>query len=259
MMQGLTRRLDAAWVQARRHRLDALALSRQQQPQDVLLQRRMPVLVLRGNRQAVRVGPEGFLFWAWRGEAWSHKTILPQNVLVGASRRALPVPLQLASGGPEYEECQDSCQNYRRADDVAFVGKEACILLDFSAWRRNVDLLRRRKVDRLNRRVADRLRLVIDPRLCPLIRRRLLHDGPGTLRLPAHSPSERRNISFPRPWIVWRRRELLHRLETLRRILLQCLENDLLDPPRNVRSERRRQRRRRVGMVRCNREIGTAA
>lgn len=69
MVQGLTHGLDAAWVQERRHRLDAFAFSRQQQPQDGLLQRRVPIFVFRGFRQAVRIGREASLVWAWRGKA----------------------------------------------------------------------------------------------------------------------------------------------------------------------------------------------
>jgi hypothetical protein len=35
----------------------------------VILQRRVPVFVLRGVRQALYICREAFLLWAWRGEA----------------------------------------------------------------------------------------------------------------------------------------------------------------------------------------------
>lgn len=68
MMQRLAHGLDAAGIQTRRHRLDALPFARKQQSFAVILQRLLPVLVPRGLRQALHIGREAFLLWAWRGE-----------------------------------------------------------------------------------------------------------------------------------------------------------------------------------------------
>jgi hypothetical protein len=69
MVQGLAHRLGVLRIQAARHRLNALALTGQQQSLAVILQRGVPVLVTRGVRQALYVCREAFLLWAWRGEA----------------------------------------------------------------------------------------------------------------------------------------------------------------------------------------------
>ena len=69
MVQGLTNRLNVVRIQAGRHRLNALAVPGQQQSLAVILQRCVPVFVPRGIRQALYIGREAFLLWAWRREA----------------------------------------------------------------------------------------------------------------------------------------------------------------------------------------------
>jgi hypothetical protein len=69
MMQGLARPLGVMGIQASCHWLDALALTGQQQTLAIVLQRRVPVFVPRGLRQALNICREAFLLWAWRGEA----------------------------------------------------------------------------------------------------------------------------------------------------------------------------------------------
>jgi hypothetical protein len=69
MMEGLPHPLHVGRIQTRSHRLDAFAFARQQQAFAVILQRRVPVLVPRGFRQAFHVCREALLLWAWRGEA----------------------------------------------------------------------------------------------------------------------------------------------------------------------------------------------
>src|SRR5215813_12473233 len=82
MMQGLARSLGVMGIQASCHWLDALTLTGQQQTPAIVLQRRVPVFVPRGARQAVDICREASLLWAWRGEVRSHKTILHENVLL---------------------------------------------------------------------------------------------------------------------------------------------------------------------------------
>ena len=53
MVQGLPRGLNAVRTESRRHRLDALSLTRQQQTFAVVLQRRVSIFVSRGGRQAL--------------------------------------------------------------------------------------------------------------------------------------------------------------------------------------------------------------
>ena len=55
--------------QACRHRLDTLAVSRQQQSRTVVLQRSVPIGVPRGISQALDICREAPLLWAWRREA----------------------------------------------------------------------------------------------------------------------------------------------------------------------------------------------
>ena len=69
MVQRLARRLNIARIESRRHRLNALTLTGQQQALTVILQRRMPVFVPRGVRQAIHICREAFLLWAWRRQA----------------------------------------------------------------------------------------------------------------------------------------------------------------------------------------------
>src|SRR5215831_16290773 len=64
-----------------RNWLDALALTGEQQTLAIVLQRRVPVFVPRGARQAVDICREASLLWAWRGEVRSHTTILHENIL----------------------------------------------------------------------------------------------------------------------------------------------------------------------------------
>ena len=56
VMQRLMRRLHATGRNPRRHRLDALALARQQQPRAIGLQRRLPVSVAERRRQGLDIG-----------------------------------------------------------------------------------------------------------------------------------------------------------------------------------------------------------
>ena len=67
-------------IQTCRHRLNALPLARQQQTLAIILQRSVSVFVPRGGRQALNIGREALLLWAWRRESCAHKTILHQNV-----------------------------------------------------------------------------------------------------------------------------------------------------------------------------------
>jgi hypothetical protein len=82
MMERLTNGLDVGRIDASGHRLDALALTGQQETLAVVLQRDLPILVPRSSRQAIHVCREALLLWAWRREACSHKTILNQIVLL---------------------------------------------------------------------------------------------------------------------------------------------------------------------------------
>jgi hypothetical protein len=66
MMQTLTHWLHISGIQTGGHRLDALALPGQQQAHAVILQRRMPVQMFRGLRQAFHIRRETLLLWAWR-------------------------------------------------------------------------------------------------------------------------------------------------------------------------------------------------
>jgi hypothetical protein len=68
MMQGLTGPLGVMGIQPSCHWLDALALPGQQQTLAIVLQRRVPVFMPRGARQAVDIYREASLLWAWRGE-----------------------------------------------------------------------------------------------------------------------------------------------------------------------------------------------
>ena len=67
MVQRLACSLNVVRVESRRHRLDALSFAGQQQTLAILLQRRVPVFVPRGARQALYICREAFLLWAWRG------------------------------------------------------------------------------------------------------------------------------------------------------------------------------------------------
>src|SRR3954451_2283890 len=69
MMQGLMHSANIVRSQQRSHRLNALALTWQQQAHAVILQRNLPVTVSRGTRQALHIRRETLLLWAWRGEA----------------------------------------------------------------------------------------------------------------------------------------------------------------------------------------------
>jgi hypothetical protein len=69
MVQRLAHRLNVPGIKAGSHRLYTLALTGQQQSLAVVLQRRMPVFVPRGVRQAFHICREALLSWAWRGEA----------------------------------------------------------------------------------------------------------------------------------------------------------------------------------------------
>ena len=69
MVQRLARSLNIVRIESRRHRLDALTFAGQQQTLAIVLQRRVPVFVPRGARQAFYICREAFLLWAWRREA----------------------------------------------------------------------------------------------------------------------------------------------------------------------------------------------
>ena len=69
MMQRLTRGLNVMRAESRSHRLDALPFAGQQQTPAIVLQRRVPVFVPRGVRQALYICREASLLWAWRREA----------------------------------------------------------------------------------------------------------------------------------------------------------------------------------------------
>jgi len=69
MVQRLARSLNVVRVESCRHRLDALSFAGQQQTHAIVLQRRVPVFVPRGVRQALYICREAFLLWAWRREA----------------------------------------------------------------------------------------------------------------------------------------------------------------------------------------------
>jgi hypothetical protein len=69
MMQGLVHAPNVFRSQARSHRLDALALSRQQQTRTVVLQWNCSIGMPCGLRQAFHICPKALLLWAWRGEA----------------------------------------------------------------------------------------------------------------------------------------------------------------------------------------------
>jgi len=77
MVQGLVRPPDIIGSQALGHRLDALALTRQQQSGAVSLHRRVAIHMPRGFRQAICVCRNALFLWAWRGR-FSHKNILHQ-------------------------------------------------------------------------------------------------------------------------------------------------------------------------------------
>ena len=68
VMQRLMHAANIVGRQARRHRLDALALPRNLQPGAVVLQRCVPVSMPHGVRQAVHICREALLLWAWSGE-----------------------------------------------------------------------------------------------------------------------------------------------------------------------------------------------
>jgi hypothetical protein len=82
MMERLTNGLDVGRIDASGHRLDALALTGQQETLAVVLQRDLPILVPRSSRQAIPICREALLLWAWRREACSHKTMLNQIVVL---------------------------------------------------------------------------------------------------------------------------------------------------------------------------------
>jgi len=69
VMERLVRAANIVWSQTRGHRLDTLALAGQQQPNAVVLQRRVPIGVPRGVCQALNICREAPLLWAWRREA----------------------------------------------------------------------------------------------------------------------------------------------------------------------------------------------
>jgi hypothetical protein len=69
MMERLMRPPYVLWSQARRHRLDTLALAGQQQPCAIVLQRRVPIGMPRGVSQTLDICREAPLLWAWRREA----------------------------------------------------------------------------------------------------------------------------------------------------------------------------------------------
>jgi hypothetical protein len=57
------------------HRLDALALARQQQASAVVLKREIPIGMPCGFRQAFNICRKASFLWAWRAP-FAHKTIL---------------------------------------------------------------------------------------------------------------------------------------------------------------------------------------
>ena len=67
MVQRLPCGLHIVRTESRRHRLDALSLTGQQETLAVVLQRRVSILVSRGGRQALYICRETLLLWAWRG------------------------------------------------------------------------------------------------------------------------------------------------------------------------------------------------
>ena len=69
VVQRLACGLNVVRVQSRRHRLDTFSFAGQQQTLAIVLQRRVPVFVPRGARQALYICREAFLLWAWRREA----------------------------------------------------------------------------------------------------------------------------------------------------------------------------------------------
>jgi hypothetical protein len=68
MVQRLALSLHATWIESCRHRLDAFPFAGLQQTLAIVLQRRVPIFVPRGARQAVHISREAFLLWAWRAE-----------------------------------------------------------------------------------------------------------------------------------------------------------------------------------------------
>jgi hypothetical protein len=80
MVQGLMRTAHVVERQTCSHRLDALALSPQQQTRAVLHQRSLPVGMPRGLRQAIEVSRRAFLPGPGAPTRVPTKTILLQNV-----------------------------------------------------------------------------------------------------------------------------------------------------------------------------------
>src|SRR5262250_150663 len=71
-------------TEAGRHRLDTLALSRQQQAGAIRLQRNSSIQVPRGLRQAIEIGREAFLLGAWRNRLGAHE-LQPTTTRVGTA------------------------------------------------------------------------------------------------------------------------------------------------------------------------------
>ncbi len=74
-------RLHTVGTEPRGHRLDALALARQQQPLAVVFKRLVAVGMPGGAGQAVQIGRQAFLLRAWPRGSEKRETILSQNVL----------------------------------------------------------------------------------------------------------------------------------------------------------------------------------
>jgi hypothetical protein len=68
-VQRLSCGLNIMRTESRRHRLDALSLTWQQQTFAVVLQWPVSIFVSRGLRQAFQICRETLLLWAWGREA----------------------------------------------------------------------------------------------------------------------------------------------------------------------------------------------
>jgi hypothetical protein len=80
VVQRLVHATHIVWGQPCGHRLDAFALARQQQTHAVVLQRRMPISMPCGFRQALNICRKASLLWAWRRETF-HENNSTSNCL----------------------------------------------------------------------------------------------------------------------------------------------------------------------------------
>jgi hypothetical protein len=81
MVQRLPGRLHAVGMEPGRHRLDALALARQQKAFAVVLQWLVPVRMPGGVGQAFQISRQALLLRTWPRRLGREQTILSENVL----------------------------------------------------------------------------------------------------------------------------------------------------------------------------------